>query len=213
MNCIKRICKQLRLTVAMALICSLTLSSTTAFAADTETPVFGHRMSGGISDVYIYIDGSSYPQATYWQNLIKTAVDNWMYTGVGANNFYCLGYVSSGYSGSKLDWYARNSDFWGDNGTYVTIAETRLFTYDLKRVYDPTSLDWYSAEINLNDPYLRRDSVSNDAAIGTFIHEMGHAFGLAHNNSNPNSIMCQTRYGRAVQRVQRIDNDALNRLY
>lgn len=39
------------------------------------------------------------------------------------------------------------------------------------------------------------------------------AFGLAHNNQNPNSIMCQTKYNRQVQRVQKVDNDALNKLY
>ena len=42
---------------------------------------------------------------------------------------------------------------------------------------------------------------------------MGHAFGLMHNNSNQNSIMCQTGYGRIVQRVQSVDNDAINRKY
>lgn len=42
---------------------------------------------------------------------------------------------------------------------------------------------------------------------------MGHAFGLDHNNPNPKSIMCQTGAGREVQRVQKTDSDAINRLY
>ena len=42
---------------------------------------------------------------------------------------------------------------------------------------------------------------------------MGHAFGLAHNNSNVNSIMCQTSHSRAVQRVQQVDNDAVKSKY
>lgn len=211
MNYTKTKRRKLHFLTAIALIWTLTFSSTTAFAADTATPVLGHRMTGGISDVYIYIDGSNSPQATYWQNLIKTAVDNWMYTGVGANNFYCLGYVSSGTNGSKIDWYARNNNFWGDGG-FLVFAQTTYFDYGINGV-NPEVCDWYSAQIDLNDTILRLDTISNDQAIGTFVHEMGHAFGLAHNNTNPNSIMCQVGHGRAVQRVQRIDNDALNRLY
>lgn len=32
-------------------------------------------------------------------------------------------------------------------------------------------------------------------------HEQGHAFALAHNNSNPFSIMCQELHGRSVNVV------------
>lgn len=42
---------------------------------------------------------------------------------------------------------------------------------------------------------------------------MGHAFGLAHNNSNPYSVMCQLGEGRKVQRVQRVDNEPIKRKY
>lgn len=44
-------------------------------------------------------------------------------------------------------------------------------------------------------------------------HEIGHAFGLDHNNSNQYSIMCQMEFGRQVQSVQAVDNTALNGLY
>lgn len=183
------------------------------WADDTPTVAFGSgRMEGGIGNIYVYIDDKQSLRATYWQNLIKTAINNWMYTGVGANGFYCQGYVSSGVSGSKLDWYAENSSYFGDNGNTITIAVTKHYDYSINGV-NPKNTNWYSASIHLNDPYLRRDSVSDNAAIGTFIHEIGHAFGLAHNNQNPNSIMCQTKYNRQVQRVQKVDNDALNELY
>ena len=45
-----------------------------------------------------------------------------------------------------------------------------------------------------------------------FAHEMGHAFGLDHNDATTNSIM----YGEATKRalkVQKIDTNTVNRLY
>mgnify|MGYP002069820034 FL=1 len=205
--------KRKRLAVVMTAIC-LALSPVLAVAAaNTPTPVISpnHRMTGGIGNIYVYIDDKEPLKATYWQNLIKTAINNWVYTGVGANKFYCLGYVSSGVSGSKIDWYARSSGYWGNDGVSV-LAETKFYDYGLNRV-NPVNSDWYSGEINLNDPLLRQDRFSNDVCIGTFTHEMGHAFGLAHNNTNQDSVMCQTAYNRRVQRVQKVDNDALNSLY
>lgn len=202
-----------RLIAAIMTVC-LALSPVLAVAAaNTPTPVYSpnHRMTGGIGNVYVYIDDKEPRKATYWQNLIKTAINNWVYTGVGANEFYCLGYVSSGVSGSKIDWYARSDNYWGSGG-FLVFAETKFYDYGLNRVY-PENSDWYSGEINLNDPILRLDTISDDTCIGTFIHEMGHAFGLAHNNTNQDSIMCQVGSGRRVQRVQKVDNDALNSLY
>lgn len=198
--------KKLRLTIVAVLMCALLLPTTASAAG----PVFGYHMTGGISNIYMYIDSSGSPTASYWQNLIKSAVDNWMYTGVGANDFYCQGYVSSGTSGSKMDWYGRNSSYWGNDGDNV-LAETKFYTYEINQVY-PWNADWYSAEFNLNDPLLRQDKYSNDDAIFVFIHEMGHGFGLAHNN-DPNSVMYPALDGCNVRRVQKVDNDTLNTLY
>ncbi len=181
----------------------------TSMAASTETPVFGHVMTGGIGRVTIYVDGTTAPTASYWEFLLVDAVDNWMYTGYGANAFYGI-YVSSNV-GSKMDIYGKTSSYWGADGPYV-LASTGFYDGDNVPV-NPSYNDWYFAQIDLNDTVLRRDDISNTQATGTFIHEMGHAFGLAHNNSNVNSIMCQTGYGRAVQTVQKVDNDALNILY
>lgn len=48
---------------------------------------------------------------------------------------------------------------------------------------------------------------------GTIAHEIGHNLGLKHNNTNVNSIMCQTQYNRAVETVQKTDNIAVVNLY
>lgn len=208
MNCLKKTRKRIRSVVIVALICTL-IMPTMVFAA---TPTYyDHRMTGGISNVYIYIDDKGSPRATYWQNLIKSAVNNWMYTGVGANKFYCKGYVSSGTSGSKIDFYARSAEFFG-SATADTLAWTTFWDYDINQVNQYGS-DWYSALIDINDTELRKDEYSNDDAIFVFIHEMGHAMGLAHNEGDPYSVMYPSLHGCKVRRVQKTDNDTLNRLY
>ena len=58
-----------------------------------------------------------------------------------------------------------------------------------------------------------KSSFTNEQVQGTITHEMGHAFGLNENYSNQNSIMCQLGNGRKVQRVQVVDNNAINRKY
>lgn len=206
MKLIKSLRNKIHLAVAALTICALVFSSTPVTAA----PFSGYRMDGGIGNIYMYIDGSGSPQATYWQNLIKTAVNNWMYTGVGANDFYRQGYVNSGASGSKMDWYARSSSFWGNDGGNV-LGETRFYTYSLSKVY-PWNSGWYSAEFSLNNPLLRQDRYSNDDAIWVFIHEMGHGFGMAHVDDR-NSVMYPYLDGCNVRRVQKVDNDLLNSMY
>lgn len=206
MGFIDRIRHKTCLILATVLASVFVLSPMTASAA----PISGHRMEGGISNIYMYIDSNGSPRASYWQNLIKVAVNNWMYTGVGANDFYCQGYVSSGTSGSKMDWYARNSRFWGEDGDLV-LGQTIFYSYSMNEVL-PENSNWYSAELNLNDEVLRQDKYSNDDAIWVFIHEMGHGFGMAHVN-NPNSVMHPYLEECNVRRVQKVDNDLLNSMY
>ncbi|MDE7407473.1 MAG: matrixin family metalloprotease [Muribaculaceae bacterium] len=189
--------------------CIIMTCKSTALALNLDLLTYGHRMTGGISNVYIYIDDKGSPRATYWQNLIKTAVNNWMYTGVGANDFYCLGYVSSGTSGSKIDFYARNSNWWLNNTN--VLGATYYYDYNIRSVNQRSS-DWYSARIDFNDTRLREDVYSNDDAIFVFIHEMGHAFGLNH-NPDKNSIMYEALWPCNVRRVQKVDNDVLNCIY
>lgn len=202
----KQCFKKLKLAVIMVAICVLCVSSTVSAVGQ----ISDHRMTGGIGNIYIYIDDKQPLKATYWQNLIKTGVNNWMYTGVGANKFYCQGYVSSGTSGSKIDFYARPSNWFGISANQ-TMAYTSYWDYSMNQV-DPKVSDWYSAQIDINDPFLRQDSISNDTAIALFIHEMGHAFGLDEEYDTTYSIMYPF-VGAQVFRVQKIDNDALNRLY
>ena len=189
------------------LTCSLFF--TLKISAVTLGNVYGHKMTGGIGNVSIYIDNKTHPYATYYQRLIKNAVTNWDNTGFGLNKFEYV-YVSTS-NGSKIDIYNRYCSYFGKDSSNV-LASTSFYNSSEIKV-DQHYYDWYSATINLNDDVLSLDTVSNAAATGTFAHEIGHAFGLAHNNSIPNSIMCPTGAGRTVNTIQLIDHNTLNSLY
>ena len=147
---------------------------------DLPTPICGHKLIGGIGNVTIYIDSAGTPRATYWQRLIKDAVTNWMYTGVGANKFYGS-YVTNS-SSSKVEIEAVYKGYFGAaDADRVHAATARIYQKHL--VGNPATTDWDHSVIMLNDDVLRRPSISDEEAIGDIIHEFGHAFGLEHNLS------------------------------
>lgn len=134
-----------------------------------------------------------------------------MYPGSGMSNPIYIKFVSSNY-GSSMDFYSKPKTFWSSSIRNSVLAETRHFDSSEKQV-TVGSKDWYYAKIYINDDNFKNDAFTNEQAQGTIIHEMGHAFGLDENNSNKYSIMCQLGAGRAVQRVQSVDNNAINRKY
>lgn len=176
-------------------------SLTNAYAA---TPIYGYQNINGVGNVTVWLDYSS--GVGYWQSYITNAANNWMYPG-WSNPIY-MNFVSNNY-GSNMDFYLRNDAFWG--GSMNVLAETRFFVNGGAQVY-PWSSNWNYSEIYINHDVYSLPNVTNDMALGTTIHEMGHAFGLNH-TTNVNSIMCQTGSGRVVQRVQQTDNDAINIIY
>lgn len=181
-------------------------------AADTPTKPYGtHKYYKGVGNVTVYIDYAS--GAGYWENFIKVGVNNWMYTGHGANPIY-MKYVSSN-NGSTMDIYTKKNSYWAKKGLGNNILAETLHYDSNSKYFNPkaTVKNWVWTEIYINDDNFRKSSFSDEQAKGTIIHEMGHAFGLDHNNPNPYSIMCQTGAGRKVQRVQKTDSDAINRLY
>lgn len=167
------------------------------------TPTFGHKYVNGVGNIAIWLDYSS--GVGYWQSYITNAANNWMYPG-WSNPIYTH-FVSSNY-GSNMDFYLRYNSFWGGSGI---LAETRFYNSGGSRVY-PDSSNWSFVNIYINDDSYKLPYITNDMALGTTIHEMGHAWGLAH-TTNVYSIMCQTGAGRVVQRVQQADNDAVNIIY
>lgn len=176
----------------------LTLSMTT----NAVTPYYSYSCSRGVC-VYYYVENGS---SNSYYTQISNATNNWVHTGYGANPVYL--YEKSSSSGTAIDFYNKTTSFWGDSSI---LGETYHRNSSGTRVY-PWSSNWLYSEIYINTSSL--GNYSSTTRQGTIAHEIGHAFGLAHYNSNPNgSIMCQVGSGRTVQTVQQEDNDAINEKY
>lgn len=92
-----------------------------------------------------------------------------------------------------------------------TLAETHFY-YEISstvnnRVY-PSQSNWTHCIIYVNDTVL-----DSSTGYDTMAHEFGHVMGLAHNNTNPNSIMCQKRFGRTATRPSAVDFVKLASIY
>lgn len=189
-------------TLILGVVFLLGLVGKSAFAM---TPYFGKKFQNGVGNVAVWLDYGS--GVGYWEAFITFATNNWMYTGVGANPIY-INFVGSN-NGSNIDFYRRGNGFWSVSGV---LAETRFYLISGAQI-SPTDSNWYYTNIYINHDNFSDPNFSDDQARGTIIHELGHAFGLDHYNTQPYSIMCQTGYGRIVQRVQKTDNDTVNFLY
>lgn len=154
---------------------------------------FNYRYSREINNTCYWISSS----ASGFTNIINNAAYDWAHW----SNPLVMTPVSSSYA-THMDFYGKPTSYWYPyNGV---LGETKFYTSSGSTI-DPNIGNWFYADI-----YLNNDSVYNYQ--GTAAHEMGHALGLAHWNSNPYSIMAQSST-RIVQVVQSIDNQHLNEKY
>lgn len=167
---------------------------------------FSHKLSGGVDNMYYYVNSSISSYTTD----INNAVYNWVHTGVGDNPIYL--YPVSSNVGTSLDFYLKGTS--GSCSSSGTLAYTSFYTNSSGNV-NPDSSNWDWAEMNFCNSWKSNTyngfSVSNSRQ-GTIAHEMGHAMGLAHNTSS-SSIMTQVGKGRAVYKVDKNSNDDIVNKY
>lgn len=201
------------ITTFCVLLIGIGLCTCSIYAA-VNTPMYKGKYSQGVGNITIFIDSNS--NAGYWEKYIKGGANNWMYPGNGMSNPIYIKFVSSNY-GSKMDFYCANNSYFTKNSSHygVIAAETEFYDSNENKVYPSltNTENWYYAKIYINNDVFKKDSFSDDEAQGTVIHEMGHAFGLAHNNDNKFSIMCNGSQGRQIERVMPCDNNSINVKY
>lgn len=193
--------KKLKKFSIITILFLVTIFSTNVYS-QAVTPMFKKACSRGVCVYYFIKDGSS----NKYYKLIKAAANNWEHTGHGYNPIYL--YEKSSSKGTAMDFYVKTNSFWNTSGI---LGETYHRNSSGTRV-DPDVKNWLYSEIFLNKNELA--DLNNTEKQGTIGHEMGHAFGLAHYNSNPSgSIMCQYGSGRTAHTVQLEDNQAINKKY
>lgn len=182
------------------------LISMSSFSFAATTRAYGHKYTRGISRVSYWIDYNS--GTGFYEYLIINAEHNWENPGWSSPVNMVAG---SSNLGTMLDIYTKNSSYFPNTGlTYYGVTEH----YDANaRQVSPIAQDWTFARIHINDNTNHNRNATS--VQGSIIHEMGHAFGLAHptdDYDNQDSIMGQSGF-RTVETVQRCDTDALIRLY
>ncbi|MBP0726707.1 matrixin family metalloprotease [Bacillus sp. RG28] len=166
-----------------------------ASAAATPTPTFRYNLTWDIRNIYYYTDSAA--QSNYGTP-ISNASHNWCYTGYG-NSLYPATRTTN-QSNAAIDFHTYSK---ADGNNAKT--ELRIFGSTTPQIANDNDWDW--GRIMINDYEIGNDS---SYIQGVVAHEMGHVFGLDHNDTNPNSIMCSAWAGRAVNTVQKVDNDAFN---
>lgn len=177
------------------------------YAAETAPAYLGGKYTRRITRISWWM---SYENSGGWYEYqIINAVNNWQNPG-WTNPIKFV--AASSNAGTMMDIYTKTNSFWSGN---KPLAETRH--------YDASSNHMkLNANRKLSGNYLFTRIYLNDSTMhdlmasqmkGTIAHEIGHTLGLDENNSNPNSIMCQTGSGRLVQTVQQIDNTTVVNIY
>lgn len=190
--------KKLFLTFALAILFILLLSIS-SFAM-TPTWTNDAKFTRGVSNTCYYISSS----ASSYTSKINAAAQNWEVTGYGWNPIYVTAVSSN--RATHIDIYSvnpNNDTVLDDNTNAYASFWSSSSTLLANRGYGP-STNYFYTEIAINS--------SKTLETDTFIHEMGHCFGLAH-SSDRNSIMYGTKSKRNVSTVQKDDHDTINYLY
>lgn len=168
------------------------------------TPTFDNdaKFNRGVSNVCYYVDNS----VVGYTNYINDALYNWVDTGYGWNPIYVTP-VSSNYA-THMDFYGVHEHSGDTIIGYGVLGYVSYFDINSVPIIEPPNeptRDYFYTEIkfNLDDVYMPNI---------VFRHEIGHAFGLRHSNTQY-SIMYYNVDDMKVTTVQKEDHDTINYLY
>lgn len=177
------------------------LTNTTIYAS-TPTWPNGARFTRGVGNTCFWISSSAAPYAAN----IRSAANNWVHTGW--DNPIYMTEVSSNYA-THMDMYAKTSS--QDSVLASTVAAYVSFWDSNGKLLAPKGngpkVNYFYTEITIN-----KNGFPSAYRTRIMIHEMGHAFGLAHSSSKK-SIMYPFYNAVEVSTVQKVDNDTINLLY
>lgn len=187
--------------IAIIILCALFLTLPTNVFAE-NTPAIGGKMDRGVSRVSTYI-GSG---ATSFQTLILRAADNW--TNPGWPSDVGFAYFPNN-KGKMLDIYCYTASHYG--GNMNMLGETNWYDINDRLIPWPDSGTYRYVIIGGNTDALNTKTINQRTAV--FAHEMGHAFGLDHNDNTRNSIMHSPLESSTALTVQKVDTNTVNALY
>ena len=189
-------------SVLLAITTMLCFCCATASAADVTPRTSQYYLAEGVGAVDYYITTS----ASSYSTEIGNAANNWVYTGYGYNPIYM--YQTTNFSASNMDIYA---EALGGAVGYAGATYYVDVTNEGHLHVSPYESLWDYGEIYLNTSFT--SELSSIYKQGVIAHEMGHVFGLAHNNDNVYSIMCQSAYNRVTETVGLADHYGINAMY
>lgn len=171
-------------------------------SAETYYTFNRHVITWNIENIWYYVDSSV---SSYYTYLISRGADNWVHTGVGYNKLYPLTKTTNK-TLSAVDFYSKSLP-------YNTLGTTTMY----KRVngnavvVNPENENWLFAEIVLDENQL--NTFEERLRLVCIVHELGHAWGLAHNPNVYSVMWPNTDMDSSVTGVMAIDNETFNYLY
>ncbi len=171
------------------------------------TPTLTNNLKWEINDVQFWVSGTA---SHIYHDQIESAMTNWVYTGFG--NKLSPGTNTGIRLESAVEFYIedlgrniRGSTSYFEFGSRVQIP----LVVDSDGNITGVSKNWDYCEITLNPNLLPNDNAAERiSSQATITHELGHVFGLNHNNTNPFSIMFPFNEGRLSNNIRQVDNDA-----
>lgn len=187
----------------MILLLGILFLSTSNVFAIVPTYPNNAKFNRGVSNMCYYVDSSIASHTGY----INSALNNWVDTGYGWNPIYVTP-VSSSYA-THIDFYGMYEGSGNSIIGYGVLGYVSFWDINSNWIVEPPNQperDYFYTELVYN---LTEDYKPNIV----FRHEIGHTFGLFHDDYNPYSIMYPNVDGMQINTVQKTDHDTINYLY